>query len=92
MSGKPQELINEEIVLFYEGMKERFLFNNALVTFYMALDIWKKTTRATTLCYYFRLAAMVLLYAPSQDRISYTKAFIPVVEHWLQPYIVQWTH
>ena len=41
----------------------------------------------------FRLAARVLLYAPSHDRIAHTTAFVtPVVEHWLEREIAQWMH
>ena len=52
------------------------LFNNALNTFYLRLlasDIWlrtipivRKETRCCHISYSFRLAARVLLYAPSQ--------------------------
>ena len=63
---------------------------------YMALDIWlrtilivRKETRCRHISYSFRLAARVLLYAPSTDRITHTMAFVtPVVEHWLEREIV----
>ena len=43
--------------------------------------------------YSFRLAATVLLYAPSTDRIAHTTAYItPVAEHWLEREITQWVH
>ena len=59
---------------------------------YMASDIWLSTiqivreeTRCRHMGYSFRLAARVLLYAPSNDRIAHTTAFVtPVVEHWLE--------
>ena len=59
---------------------------------YMASDIWlrtilivRKETRCRHIGYSYRLTARVLLYAPSQDRITHTTAFVtPVVEHWLE--------
>ena len=62
---------------------------------YMASDIWLKTilivrkeTRCRHIGYSFRLAAMVILYAPSH---RHTTAFVtPVVEHWLEREIAQW--
>ena len=67
---------------------------------YMASDIWYMTTqiaRDETRCrhmgYSFRLAARVLLYAPShrQDN-TYHGLFTPIVEHWLEREIAQWVH
>ena len=59
---------------------------------YMASDIWlrtilivRKETRCRHMGYSFRLAARVLLYAPSHRQDSTTTAFVtPVVEHWLE--------
>ena len=56
---------------------------------YMASNIWQRTTqivREETRCrhmaYSFRLAARVLLYAPSHRQDSHTTAFVtPVVGH-----------
>ena len=67
---------------------------------YMASDIWlrtilimRKETRCRHIGYSYRLTARVLLYAPSQDRIAHTTAFVtPVVEHWLEREITQWVH
>ena len=66
----------------------------------MASDIWlwailivRKENRSRHIGYSFRLAARVLLYAPSHhiDRIAHTTAFVtPVVEHWLEREIAQW--
>ena len=45
------------------------------------------------MCYYFQLAASVVLvymHHPT-DRIEYATAFVtPVVEHWLEREIAQW--
>ena len=68
---------------------------------YMASDIWlrtflivRKETRCRHIGYSYRLAARVLLYAPShRERIIHTTAFVtPVVEHWLEREIAQWVH
>ena len=67
---------------------------------YMASDIWLRTiliVREETHCchtgYSFRLAARVLLYAPSHRQDSNITAFVtPVVEHWLEREIAQWVH
>ena len=41
--------------------------------------------RGNLLGYSFRLAARVLLYAPTHRWIAHTAAFVtPVVEHWLE--------
>ena len=44
--------------------------------------------------YSFRLAAVVILYAPPHtDRIAHTTAYvIPVVDHWLGREIAQYVH
>ena len=43
--------------------------------------------------YSFHLAARVLLYIPSTDRMVHITAFVtPVVEHWLEQEIAQWVH
>ena len=61
---------------------------------YMASDIWlrtilivRKKTRCRHIGYSFRLAARVLLYAPShrQDNTYH-------VEHWLERDLAQWVH
>ena len=66
----------------------------------MASDIWlrtilivRKETRCRHIGYSFRLAARVLLYAPShrQDN-TYHTFFTPVVEHWLEREIALWVH
>ena len=41
--------------------------------------------------YCLRLAARVILYAPSQDS-TYIAFVIPVVKHWLERVIAQWVH
>ena len=60
---------------------------------YMASDIWlrtilivRKETRCRHIGYSYRLAARVLLYAPSHRQDT------PVVEHWLEREIAQWVH
>ena len=65
---------------------------------YMASDIWlrtilivRKETRCRHIGYSFRLAARVLLYAPSH-RQDNTAFVTPVVEHWLEREIAQWVH
>ena len=64
----------------------------------MASDIWlrtilivRKETRCRHIGYSYRLAARVLLYAPShrQDN-TYHGLCKPVVEHWLEREIAQW--
>ena len=43
--------------------------------------------------YSFWLAAWVLLYAPSTERIAHTMTFVtPIVEHWLEWEIAPWVH
>ena len=67
---------------------------------YMASDIWlrtiliaRKETRCRHMGYSFRLAARVLLYAPSHRQDSTYHGFVtPVVEHWLEREIAQWVH
>ena len=67
---------------------------------YMASDIWlrtilivRKETRCRHIGYSFRLAARVLLYAPSHRQdITYHGFVTPVVEHWLEREIAQWVH
>ena len=63
---------------------------------YMASDIWlrtilivRKETRCRHIGYSYRLAARVLLYAPSHRQDS-TYFVTPVVEHWLEREIAQW--
>ena len=63
---------------------------------YMASDIWlrtiliaRKETRCCHIGYSFRLAARVLLYAPSQTATAFVT---PVEEHWLKREIAQWVH
>ena len=67
---------------------------------YMASDIWlrtilivRKETRCRHIGYSFRLAARVILYAPShRQEITHTTAFVtPVVEHWLEREIAQFS-
>ena len=67
---------------------------------YMASDIWlrtilivRKETRCRHIGYSYRLAARVLLYAPShrQDN-TYHGLVTPVVEHWLEREIAQWVN
>ena len=81
-----------------EGRKEMFYLTTHSTHFiygYMASDIWlrtilivRKETRYRHIGYSFRLAARVLLYAP-----SYRQAFVtPVVEHWLEREIAQWVY
>ena len=73
--------------------------NVSLIYGYMASDIWLRTiliVREETCCchigYSFRLAARVILLAPSH-RIAHTSAFVtPVVEHWLKREIAHWVH
>ena len=58
---------------------------------YMASDISlriipivRKETRCRHICYYFRVTARVILYAPSHRQDSTYHGFVtPVVEHWL---------
>ena len=69
---------------------------------YMASDIlWlrtilivRKETRCRHIGYSYRLAARVLLYAPShrQNSTYHTVFVTPVVEHWLEREIAQWVH
>ena len=47
-----------------------FLFNNALNTFYLRLEIVRDETRCRHMGYSFRLTARVLLYAPSHRQDS----------------------
>ena len=62
---------------------------------YMASDIQtiqiaREETRCRHIGYSFQLAAKVLLYAPSLDRIEHSLAFVTsVVEHWLDREIAQ---
>ena len=84
--------------------REKFLFNDALNTFfiygYMASDIWlrtilivRKETRCRHIGYSYRLTARVLYMHHPTDRITHTTAFVaPVVEHWLEREIAQWVH
>ena len=45
----------------------------------------REETRCRHMGYSFRLAARVILYAPSHRHDSTTTAFVtPVVEHWLE--------
>ena len=85
------------------GRKEMFYLTTHSTHFiygYMVSDIWLRTipiVREETCCrhigYSFRLAAGVLLYAPSHRQIAHTTAFVkPVVEHWLEREIAQWVH
>ena len=74
------------------GRKEgNVLFNDALNTFYLRLygvrhmvkdhDSEREETRCRHMGYSFRLAARVLLYAPSHRQ-----------EDWLEQEIAQWVH
>ena len=78
------------------------LFNDALNTFYLRLygvtpylvkdHFAREETRCCHMGYSFRLAARVLLYAPSH-RIAHTTVLVtPVMEHWLEREIAQWVH
>ena len=67
---------------------------------YMASDIWlrtilivRKETRCRHIGYSYRLAARVLLYAPShgQDNTYHVLCYT-VVEHWLEREIAHWVH
>ena len=66
----------------------------------MALDIRlrtilivRKETRCHHIGYSFRLAARVLLYAPSHRQDNTTTAFVtPFVEYWLDRELAQWVH
>ena len=84
------------------SMKEgNVLFNDALSTFYLRLcgvrhmikdhSLTREETRCRDIGYSFRLAARVLLYAPSHIQ-DCTACITPVVEHWLEREIAQWVH
>ena len=88
----------------WEWEREREIFyltthSTHFIYGYMASDIWLRTilivreeTRCRHIGYSFRLAARVLLYAPSH-RIAHTTAFVtPVVGHWLEREIAPWVH
>ena len=91
--------------IIFAGRKD-MLFNDALNTFYLCLygvghmvkdHSDSERVREETCCchmgYSFQLAARVLLYASSTDRITHTTVFVtPVVEHWLEREIAQWVH
>ena len=84
-------------------MEGNTLFNDALNTFHLWLygirhmvKDHSDSERVNPLPpkgYSFRVAARVLLYASSTDRITHTRAFAtPVVEYWLEREIVLWVH
>ena len=88
-----------------KGRKEMFYLTTHSTHFiygYMASDIWLRTTqiaREETRChhmsYSIRLAARVLLYAPShrQDDTYHGLSYTSRGEsHWLEREIVQWVH
>ena len=87
-----------------QGKKEMFYLTTHSTHFiysHMVSDILlrtilivRKETRCHHIGYSFRLAARVLLYAPShrQDSTFYTAFVTPVVEHWLEREIAQWVH
>ena len=84
----------------YNWKEGNVLFNDALNTFYLRLDIWYRTTEIViqeTCCshmdYSFQLAARVILYASShrQDN-TYHSLCDTVMEHWLEQEIAQWVH
>ena len=89
---------------YHQGRKEvNVLFNNALNTFYLWLygighmvKDHSDGERGNLCChmgYSFRLAARVLLYAPSHRQDStYLGLVTPVMEHWLEREIAQWVH
>ena len=53
----------------------------------------ERGNRCRHMGYSFRLAARVLLYAPSYRQDSTYHGFVtPVVEHWLEREIAQWVH
>ena len=92
-----------DALCFSEGRKEMFYLTTHSTHFiygYMASDIWLRTiqvareeTRCRHMGYSFRLAAKVLLYAPSHRQDIHTTAFVTqVVEHWLEREIAQWVH
>ena len=74
-----------------EGRKEGNVLFNVLNTFYLRLySVRQLNSERGNMGYSIRLAARVLLYAPSTDRIAHITAFaIPVVEHWLEREIAQ---
>ena len=91
--------------LHQERERERELFyltthSTHFIYGYMASVIWlrtilivRKETRCRHIGYSYRLAARVLLYAPShrQDN-TYHRLYTPAVEHWLEREIAQWVH
>ena len=90
-------------VLSRTGRKEVFYLTTHSTHFiygYMASGIWHRTiriardeTRCRHMGYSFRLAARVLLYAPSHRQDStYHGLITPVVEHWLEREIAQWVY
>ena len=85
------------------GRKEMFYLMTHSTHFiygYMASDIWlrtilivRKETRCRHICYSFRLAARVLLYAPSHRLDStYHGLCYTSFGHWLEREIAQWVH
>ena len=59
---------------------------------YVALDIQivREETRCCNMGYSFRLAARVLLYAPSHRQDSTYHGLTHVLEHWLKRELAQW--
>ena len=94
---------SNRVVLAAEREREMFYLTTHSTHFiygYMASHIWLRTilivrneTRCRHIGYSYRLAARVLLYAPShrQDN-TYHGLCYTSVEHWLEREIAQWVH
>ena len=72
------------------------LFNDTLNTFYLASDIWWRTTqwkKPHNMDYYFWEQHGFFYMHHLTDRKTHTMAFdTQVVEHWLDQEIAQWVH
>ena len=81
------------------AIKEMSLFNNTFNTLfiygYMAYKHMVKDysdSEKKTYCHYFPISSKFFYMHHPTDRIAYTVIFvIPVVEHWLEREIAQWT-
>ena len=81
-----QTRVNKVVALQYNGI---FITNNGV--FRDANQ--SEALKIENVEIHFRLAARVLLYAPSNKQLTHTTAFgTPVVEHWLQREMAQRVH